>query len=58
MVVNKYVWKVKNEVEVVVQEFGLQHGAAKPGLAVNRVVACVTLHDMCGTSGDPFMEEW
>ena len=30
----------------------------KLGLAVHTVAACVTLHYMCETFGDPFMEEW
>ena len=30
----------------------------KLGLAVHTVAACVTLHNMCETFSDPFMEEW
>ena len=30
----------------------------KLGLAVNTVAVCVTLHNMCETFSDLFMEEW
>ena len=54
MVVENAFGRLKNEVEVLVQDIGLQAWTCSHYSGC----ICVTLHNMCETFSDPFMEEW